>query len=204
MTTGRSRVFKNCVLFGCGNNNKSNRRKMSGVRLSNGSPTLERTESRVTEHPKPSACRNLFGAVDHEQLSKDFNAHMRELEEAAAAKWGFDFVNDTPLPNSNNGRFKWEVVDSRELPDFYAPQPRRDTGGVDVNGNRRCVLAAPGEDTGRSDGQTGCTGLRKRPACHDPSAQSKRSHTSPDEVSCSSLSHSVEHTPRKPSPKRQT
>lgn len=37
----------------------------------------------------------------------------------------------------------------------------------------------------------------------DPSAQKKRSHASTDEVSCPSLSHSAEHTPRK-SPKRQT
>lgn len=237
---------------------------MSGVRLSNGSPTLERTDSRVTEHPKPSACRNLFGSVDHGQLNKDFNAHMREQEEAAAAKWDFDFVNDTPLAN-NNSRFKWELVNSSELPEFYNRQPRRETGAcsgnnnVDLNGNHHCVLMAPSEDTGRSDGQTECTGLRKRPACHgttflsdymeqidcyghavgfslhkltvkqtahrylfklgfyyffilltkdvslsDPSTQNKRSHTSsPDEVT-SSLSHSVEHTPRKLSPKRQT
>ncbi|XP_037538959.1 cyclin-dependent kinase inhibitor 1Bb [Nematolebias whitei] len=181
---------------------------MSGVRLSNGSPTLERTESRVTEHPKPSACRNLFGSVDHEQLNRDFNAHMRELEEAAAAKWGFDFVNDKPL--ANNGRFNWELVESNELPDFYQRSPRREPGGysgslnVDLNGNHRCVRVVPSEDTVRSDGQTECTGLRKRAACHEPSTQRKKSHPSPEEVSCSSLSHSVEHTPRKPSPKRPT
>lgn len=144
---------------------------MSGVRLSNGSPTLERTDSRVTEHPKPSACRNLFGSVDHGQLNKDFIAHMREQEEAAAAKWDFDFVNDIPLAN-NNARFKWELVKSSELPNFYTRPLRTEPGGcsaknnVDLNGNHRCVLMASSEDTGRSDGQTECTGLRKRPACH--------------------------------------
>ncbi|XP_013878750.1 cyclin-dependent kinase inhibitor 1B [Austrofundulus limnaeus] len=202
MTTGRCGLPKESVFFGGGKN-------MSGVRLSNGSPTLERTDSRVAEHPKPSACRNLFGSVDHGQLSKDFNAHMREQEAAAAAKWDFDFVNDTPLAD-NRARFQWELVRSSELPGFYRRPPRRDTGGrsgnnaVDLNGNHRCVLVASSEDTGRSDGQTDCTGPRKRPACHEPSPQRKRSHSSssgPGEVS-SGLS--VEHTPRKLSPNRQT
>ncbi|KAF7224025.1 cyclin dependent kinase inhibitor 1Bb [Nothobranchius furzeri] len=180
---------------------------MSNVRVSNGSPTLERTEARVSEHPKPSACRSLFGPVDHEELKKDFNEHMREFKEAAAAKWGFDFASDTPL---SNGRFKWELVDSEEMPDFYHRQPRREKGvcprstSVDLNGNHNCVLVASSGDTSKPDGQTECTGLRKRPASHEPPTQNKRSHTSPDEVSCPNLSHSVEHTPRKPSPKRQT
>ncbi|XP_041853941.1 cyclin-dependent kinase inhibitor 1Bb [Melanotaenia boesemani] len=184
---------------------------MSDVRLSNGSPTLERTDPRVAEHPKPSACRSLFGPVDHEELKKDLNGHLRELEEAASVKWGFDFPNHKPLANS---RFEWKIVDCSEVPDFYNRQPRREKGvssgnnNVDLNGNHNCVVMTPSEDTHRSDGQMACTeqcaGLRKRPACHDTSAQNKRSHTSPDEVSCPSLSHTAEHTPRKTSPKRQT
>ncbi|XP_069018915.1 cyclin dependent kinase inhibitor 1Bb [Embiotoca jacksoni] len=185
---------------------------MSDVRLSNGSPTLERTEPRVSDHPKPSACRSLFGSVDHEELKRDLKGHLRELEEAASAKWGFDFANHTPLAN---GRLEWELVDCAEVPDFYMRQPRREKGvraagnnNVDLNGNHNCVVVAPSEDGGRSDGQMECTeqctGLRKRPACHDPSAQNKRSHTSSEEVSCPSLSRPTEHTPRKPSPKRQT
>ncbi|KAM6936830.1 cyclin dependent kinase inhibitor 1Bb [Xenentodon cancila] len=184
---------------------------MSHVRLSNGSPTLERTESRVSEHPKPSACKSLFGSVNHEELKKDLNGHLRELEEAAAKKWGFDFANDKPLAN---GRLEWDLVHGSEMPDFYTRQPRRERGvcsgnnNVDLNGNHNCIVMAPNEDSSRSDGQRECmeqcTGLRKRPACHDTSAQNKRSHTSTDEVSCPSLSHSAEHTPRKTSPKRQT
>ncbi|KAF3688577.1 Cyclin-dependent kinase inhibitor 1B Cyclin-dependent kinase inhibitor p27 [Channa argus] len=186
---------------------------MSDVRLSNGSPTLERTDPRVSDHPKPSACRSLFGSVDHEALRRDLKGHLREMEEAASAKWGFDFANHTPLAN---GRLDWELVDCRGVPDFYSRQSGKKKGvcstgnnNVDLNGNHNCVVVAPSEDTGRSDGQMECTeqctGLRKRPACHgDPSAQNKRSHTSSDEVSCPSLSHSAEHTPRKTSPKRQT
>ncbi|XP_054475737.1 cyclin-dependent kinase inhibitor 1Bb [Anoplopoma fimbria] len=186
---------------------------MSDVRLSNGSPTLERTDSRVSDHPKPSACRSLFGSVDHEELKRDLKGHLREMEEAASAKWGFDFANHTPLANS---RLEWELVDCRHVPDFYNKQPRREKGvcsagnnNVDLNGNHSCVVVVPSSaDTDRADAQMECTeqctGLRKRAACHDPSAQNKRSHTSSDEVTCPSLSHSTEHTPRKTSPKRQT
>ena len=155
---------------------------MSHVRLSNGSPTLERTDPRVPEHPKPSACRNLFGSVDHDELKKDLNGHLREMEEAASAKWGFDFAGDKPLAN---GKLRWELVDPRVVPDFYTRRPRREKGvchgnnNVDLNGNHSCiVMAPPSEDTGRSDGQTACTeqcpGLRKRAACHgtDTSASS--------------------------------
>ncbi|KAM3869753.1 cyclin dependent kinase inhibitor 1Bb [Diretmus argenteus] len=186
---------------------------MSNVRLSNGSPTLERTDARVSDNPKPSACRSLFGSVDHEELKRDLKGHLREMEEAASAKWGFDFANHTPLVN---GRLEWQIVDCRDAPDFYSRQQRREKGAcpagnnnVDLNGNHSCVVVAPSDDTERSDSpmeqcKEQCTGLRKRPACHDPSAQNKRSHTSSDEVSRPGLTHSAEHTPRKPSPKTQT
>lgn len=94
------------------------------------------------------------------------------MEEAASAKWGFDFASHTPLAN---GRLKWELVDSRDVPDFYSWQPRKKgvcsagNNNVDLNGNHSCVVVAP-EDSDRSDGQMEyteqCTGLRKRPACH--------------------------------------
>ncbi|XP_026167565.1 cyclin dependent kinase inhibitor 1Bb [Mastacembelus armatus] len=184
---------------------------MSDVRLSNGSPTLERTDPRVSDHPKPSACRNLFGPVDHEELKGDLKRHLREMEEAASAKWGFDFANHTPMAN---GRFQWELVDCRNIPSFYSGEPWSKKGvcsagnnNVDLNGNHNCVVA-PSEDSDRSDGQMECTeqctGMRKRAACHEPPAQSKRSHTSSEEVSCPSLSQPAEHTPRKTSPKTQT
>uniref|UniRef100_A0A3Q3VLH7 Cyclin-dependent kinase inhibitor 1B n=1 Tax=Mola mola TaxID=94237 RepID=A0A3Q3VLH7_MOLML len=124
-------------------------------------------------HLLPSACRSLFGSVDHEELKRDLKGHLREMEEAASAKWGFDFANHTPLAN---GGFEWELVDCRDVPNFYSGQTRREKGvcsagnnNVDLNGNHRCVVA-PCEDSGRADGQMECTeqctGLRKRPACH--------------------------------------
>ncbi|XP_034542026.1 cyclin-dependent kinase inhibitor 1Bb [Notolabrus celidotus] len=177
---------------------------MSDVRLSNGSPTLERTEPRVSDPPQPSLCRNLFGPVDHQELKRDLKRHLREMEEADSARWGFDFANHTPLAN---GRFEWELVDCKDVPSFYNRQPRKEKGvcsagnnNVDLNGNHNCVVGAPSADSDRSDAQMECTeqctGRRKRPACHDSSVS--------DEVSFQSLSHSAEHTPRKISPKRQT
>uniref|UniRef100_A0AAV2KQG9 Cyclin-dependent kinase inhibitor 1B n=1 Tax=Knipowitschia caucasica TaxID=637954 RepID=A0AAV2KQG9_KNICA len=95
---------------------------MSDVRLSNASPTLERTDPRVAEHPKPSACRNLFGtSVDHEELHRDLKVHLRELEADASDKWSFDFANDAPI--LANTRITWELVDCRTVPDFYTRQP---------------------------------------------------------------------------------
>lgn len=182
---------------------------MSDVRLSNGSPTLERTEPRVPEQPKPSACRTLFGPVDHEELARDLKGHLREMEEAASAKWGFDFANHTPLVN---GRLQWELVDCRDVPDFYHRPPRRvkrscpATGRnhVDLNGNHSCSGDTDKQPEERPmECMEQCAGMRKRPACHDNSAQTKRSHTSSEEISCPNL-NSSEHTPRKTSPKRQT
>ncbi|CAL8359177.1 unnamed protein product [Lota lota] len=190
---------------------------MSNVRLSNGSPTLERTDARVSEHPKPSICRSLFGPVDHEELKRDLKGHLQEMEEVASASWNFDFANHKPL---KGGRFKWELVDCKDLPDFYSKPPRLSrsstctTGNnnVDLNGNHSCVVMGsarqPPADSERCESQMDCSeqchGQRKRPACNDTATQSKRSHTSSDEVRCINLTRSDEHTPRKSSPKRQT
>ncbi|XP_053742802.1 cyclin-dependent kinase inhibitor 1Bb [Synchiropus splendidus] len=185
---------------------------MSDVRLSNGSPTLERTESRLSDHPKPSACRSLFGPVDHDELKRELEGHMREMEQAAAAKWGFDFAAHSPLPLGSG--MQWELVDRRDVPDFYSRQRRAETGAcpagisrVDLNGNHSCVVGEAERDAGSCTEQ--CAGLRKRApgAPHsrvsrvspaEPSAPRKRSHSSSEEVT------RAEHTPRKSSPSRQT
>ncbi|KAF5908237.1 cyclin-dependent kinase inhibitor 1B-like, partial [Clarias magur] len=52
------------------------------------------------QQPKPSACRTLFGPVDHEELKKELTGHLRAMEEAAADSWGFDFSTHTPRPNA--------------------------------------------------------------------------------------------------------
>lgn len=123
---------------------------MSDVRISNGSPTLERMEGRQAEHPKPSACRSLFGPVDHEELSRDLQKHRQELEEACQRKWNFDFQLHRPL----RGRFEWRALEPGASPDFYS-RPTRLPKGKGA-GDTRCAPRAACADP--------AAGQRKRPA----------------------------------------
>lgn len=195
---------------------------MSNVRLSNGSPTLERMDARLLDHAKPSACRNLFGTMDREELTKDLNGHLRGMVEETSAKYNFDFPNDKPL---QPGRFEWQIVNSKAVPEFYSRPPRAPkdnclsgNNNVDLNGNHNCLRVTPCHSAGdrfteekpeKSESSVDCkdqrSEQRKRPANHDSSSQNKRSRTSSDEVTPSpALARSVECTPRKPNPKTQT
>lgn len=164
-------------------------RKMSNVRVSNGSPSLERMDARQAEHPKPSACRNLFGPVNHEELTRDLEKHCRDMEEASQRKWNFDFQNHKPL----EGRYEWQEVEKGSLPEFYYRPPRPPKGACkvpaqesqDINGSRQALpligSQANSEDRhladqmpNPSDSPAGlaeqCPGMRKRPAAdgNDP------------------------------------
>ncbi|KAJ7329419.1 hypothetical protein JRQ81_015593 [Phrynocephalus forsythii] len=128
---------------------------MSHVRISNGSPTLERMEARQADYPKPSACRNLFGPVDHEELARELQKHSRDLEEASRRKWNFDFHRYQPL----EGRYEWQAVGKDALPDFYSRPPRlatakaaghkRPPGGSGVHGS--CPSAGFRRSQGTAD-----------------------------------------------------
>lgn len=153
---------------------------MSTVRVSNGSPSLERMDARQAEYPKPSACRNLFGPVDHEELTRDLEKHCRDMEEASQRKWNFDFKNHKPL----EGRYEWQEVEKASLPEFYYRAPRPPKGACkvpaqesqDVSGSRQAVplvgSQANSEDTHLAEQKTDasdsqaepCAGMRKRPA----------------------------------------
>jgi cyclin-dependent kinase inhibitor 1B len=140
-------------------------------------------DARQAEHPKPSACRNLFGPVNHEELTRDLEKHRRDMEEASQRKWNFDFQNHKPL----EGKYEWQEVEKGSLPEFYYRPPRPPKGackvpaqeGQDVSGSRQAVplvgSQANSEDTHLVDqktdpsaSQTGlaeqCAGIRKRPA----------------------------------------
>ncbi|MBN3280860.1 CDN1B inhibitor, partial [Polyodon spathula] len=160
---------------------------MSNVRISNGSPTLERMNARQSDHPKPSACRTLFGPVDHEELKSDLKGHLKELEAASCARWNFDFANHKPM---KPGRYEWEIVDDKEVPAFYTgihPSSKRlcssvTTAGkthLDLNGNHNGVVSPcrrnllgdrlseekkPEKQESEIDSKDHSTGQRKRPA----------------------------------------
>uniref|UniRef100_A0A671L4W9 Cyclin-dependent kinase inhibitor 1Ba n=1 Tax=Sinocyclocheilus anshuiensis TaxID=1608454 RepID=A0A671L4W9_9TELE len=123
---------------------------MSKVRVSNGSPTLERVDARQADHAKPPVCRNLFGSVDREEFARDVKEHMLEMEK----------------------------VDAKEGPEFYTrpPHAKRDTstGTVDHNGNHDYLLTTSvqedsdnAEHGSRSDCRTALTTPRKRPSTED-------------------------------------
>lgn len=193
---------------------------MSNVRVPNGSPSLERMDGRTAEYPKPSACRNLFGPVNHEELTRDLEKHCRDMEEASQRKWNFDFQNHKPL----EGKYEWQEVEKSSLPEFYYRPPRPPKGACkvaasesqSVSGNRQTVplmgSQANSEDTHlgeqKSDAADNQTGLaeqcRKRPAAEDSSAQNKRANrTEENAPDGSSNAGSVEQTPKKPGMRRR-
>ncbi len=147
--------------------------KMSKVRVSNGSPTLERVDARQTDHARPPVCRNLFGSVDREEFARDVNEQMLEMEKASEKKWNYNFAKNEPLAP---GDYEWQEVDAKEMPEFYTrpPHAKRDTptGTVDHNGNHDYLLnnvtsvqgdSDNAEHESRSDSRT----PRKRPSTED-------------------------------------
>ncbi|XP_038610686.1 cyclin-dependent kinase inhibitor 1B [Tachyglossus aculeatus] len=199
---------------------------MSDVRVSSGSPTLERMEAPQPErdHPKPSACRNLFGPVDHAELARDLRRHCRDLAEACRRRWNFDFRRHRPL----DGRYEWRPVEGDGLPDFYRrppPPPRGARPGDPAPHRQDCDRDHhhddddddddEGEDThlaGRktdaSERQTGfpdrCPAPRKRPAPDDSSPPTKRAHPTEEGVPGGAPgTGAVEQTPEKPSLRRR-
>ncbi|XP_060932813.1 cyclin-dependent kinase inhibitor 1C [Limanda limanda] len=88
---------------------------MSNVQLS--CSALERLVARRTFplHRRTSVCRSLFGPVDHDELSRDMTAKMREISERDQQRWNFNFEGNTPL----DGDYKWEEVPVDNAPEFY-------------------------------------------------------------------------------------
>ncbi|KAM7397051.1 hypothetical protein PAMP_020049 [Pampus punctatissimus] len=88
---------------------------MSNVQLS--CSALERLVARRTFplHRRTGVCRNLFGPVDHDELSRDMKAKLREISERDQQRWNFNFEANTPL----DGDYKWEEIPVDKSPAFY-------------------------------------------------------------------------------------
>ncbi|KAF3688555.1 Cyclin-dependent kinase inhibitor 1C Cyclin-dependent kinase inhibitor p57 p57Kip2 [Channa argus] len=112
---------------------------MSNVQLS--CSALERLVARRTFplHRRTSVCRNLFGPVDHDELSRDMKAKMREISERDQQRWNFNFETNTPL----SGDYEWEEVPVDNTPALYQDSvqngrtpanqiPTSETPGMDV------------------------------------------------------------------------
>ncbi|XP_056132321.1 cyclin-dependent kinase inhibitor 1Ba [Lampris incognitus] len=146
--------------------------KMSDVRLSNASPTLERVDARQPDHGKPSVCRNLFGTADREETMREARAAARDNERAFVDRWNFDPAADRPL---SPGNYEW-VVESNAPEFFFRPPHARRGADLNDNDERR-------RDAERSDSSD--NGPRKRPAgvtggCSSE-CQTKRSRTGDDD-----------------------
>nr|XP_033809312.1 cyclin-dependent kinase inhibitor 1B [Geotrypetes seraphini] len=191
---------------------------MSTIRISNGSPNSERMEARLMENSKFSACRNLFGRVDREELKKEFEQQQKDMEDECKERWDFDFKNHRPLEGR---RYQWEAMDLKDMPEFYYRPlkiscPSGSDESLDVNGNCADILPRAqgisggarvvGPKTTESESQTDlidqCAGQRKRSATDDFSPQNKRANTTEATALGDSPNSTVEQTPKKPSPRR--
>lgn len=191
--------------------------KMSDVRLSNASPTLERVDRR-TDHTRPSIRKNLFGTtIDREEFNKEFEEKMQEEQRSFAERWSYDVAKDIPL---SSGDCQWELVKNSDLPAYYSRpphirRPRCDRENVEFKENHNHYLAnsdsgsEPSDAVGserQSDSDDTTSRPRKRPASSDSSCQclSKKVHTSTDASDDDEDEHksagAQELTPIKPDP----
>ncbi|XP_040059274.1 cyclin-dependent kinase inhibitor 1 isoform X1 [Gasterosteus aculeatus] len=78
--------------------------------------TMAGDEVTMSTRRNGTARRNLFGPLDREQLQVEHRAALRSDLEAACHRWGFDFLSDKPLENSD---FQWEGVPATNVPLLY-------------------------------------------------------------------------------------
>ncbi|XP_037617035.1 cyclin-dependent kinase inhibitor 1B-like [Sebastes umbrosus] len=141
--------------------------KMSDVRLSNASPTLERgVDARQPDHVRPTVRRNLFGRPDSEEIRRYVTASIQEDVERFTETYNFDPVEERPLAARN---YEWE--EDSDAPEFYVrpPSNRQDAGESSAR-----PAEQPGNDASR----------KRRPGPPDSCSsecQSKRSHTDEDD-----------------------
>ncbi|XP_077957875.1 cyclin-dependent kinase inhibitor 1Ba [Gasterosteus aculeatus] len=151
--------------------------KMSEVRLSNASPTVERVDVRQPDAARPSVCKNLFGRPEPEEIRRDLAASIRAGVEDFKETYNFDPVADRPLSpiHNNNNNYDWQ--EDSDPPEFYVRQPHRGSRRPrgDVRDGRR--------DAGQSSGGGG----ERRAAPPDRGGSRKRASAS---GSCSSESMS--------------
>ncbi|KAK3512960.1 hypothetical protein QTP70_033008 [Hemibagrus guttatus] len=106
-----------------------------------------------------SARRCLFGAVDHEELRRDYTLLMRAELEDASRRWSFDFTTDKPQVG---GDFEWVGLPEAQVPFLY----REGTVGAEP----RPKGAGPESDLEKED-------IHKAPERHDGNTHSAEKHT---------------------------
>ncbi|ELK13216.1 Cyclin-dependent kinase inhibitor 1C [Pteropus alecto] len=99
---------------------------------------MERLVSRRSFPPlvRSSACRSLFGPVDHEELSRELQMRLAELTAEDQRRWDYNFQQDMPLPGP--GRLQWTEVDSESVPAFYRETVQVPRAAPALTGCARC------------------------------------------------------------------
>ncbi|XP_039996752.1 cyclin-dependent kinase inhibitor 1B-like [Xiphias gladius] len=157
--------------------------KMSDVRLSNASPTLERVDARQPDNLRPPVRRNLFGRPDPEEIQRNVTASLQENVQFFRERYNFDPENNRPLTPRN---YEWE--EDSNPPEFYLRQPhgsQRPQRDADLSGdnNRQDAEERSERQTNR---QPDRNGSRKRRSgalgpCSSECQRRKRSHTDEDD-----------------------
>ncbi|XP_070848466.1 cyclin-dependent kinase inhibitor 1Ba [Chaetodon trifascialis] len=155
--------------------------KMSDVRLSNASPTLERVDARHPDNVRPPVRRNLFGSrsPDREEIRRYLAATIQEDVRDFMEEYNFDPVNDRPLTPRN---YEWQ--EDSDAAEFYSRPPHGSQRDVDPHGDNNRP-GAEGSSERQPDRQPHRDGSRKRhPGASGPCSSecpSKRSHTDGDD-----------------------
>lgn len=145
--------------------------KMSDVRLSNASPTVERVDARQPDIARLSVRRCLFGSPDSEELRRDMQTFIQEDVQRFMDTYNFDPVQDRPLPPGN---YLWEV--DNDAPEFYRRPPHER------------LSHSSQQERPEPEGQTATQQRsRKRPSgssgssCSEPRSKSPRSNGDEDD-----------------------
>ncbi len=75
----------------------------------------QRSKERLLLLQRTGTCRNLFGPVDHDELSRELSSKLREISERDQLRWNFNFSKGQPL----DGDLKWEESRAEDCPQFY-------------------------------------------------------------------------------------
>ncbi|XP_078797656.1 cyclin-dependent kinase inhibitor 1B-like [Oryzias latipes] len=156
---------------------------MSDVRLSSGSPTVERVEARQQDSVR-QVRRTLFGTPDPEETRRFLAEITQEGAQDFAQRYNFDPLTERPLPPGN---YEWQKDD--DAPEFYrrpphgCRRPRWDDGGSSQEDEGRTGTRSPAPSLRRSGSRKRradtsdscskpCPNKRSRPDGDDPEDQS--------------------------------
>lgn len=89
---------------------------IAGGKLSSSRKTVPQRSTETLPRLKlTGTCRNLFGAVDHDELKRELTSKLREISQRDQQRWNFNFGEGQPL----NGDLKWEESPAEDCPEFY-------------------------------------------------------------------------------------